>query len=112
MDEAEIQPNEKSGVARFFHVLWLLVDYSFNSFVDAIGAYIGIMRREASLFWGSAFVIFGLLSFQSDKFCDGNTADYLSCTRPTAYHFYGTFDKMLIVVGVFLVLIWLLRRAR
>ena len=68
--------------------------------------------REKELFIGVALTVVGLLSFKSDKFCDGNTADYLSCTRPSAYHFYAPLDITIIVIGVFFILIWFLNRKR
>ena len=71
---------------------------------------LGIIRREVELFLGAALTLVGILGFNSAKFCDGNTADYLSCTRPTAYHYYSASDIILIVVGVFFVLLWFLKR--
>jgi lysozyme family protein len=54
--------------------------------------------------------VVGLLSIEADKFCDGNTADYLSCTRPSTYYFYSPLDIAIVVVGVFLILIWVRSR--
>lgn len=64
---------------------------------------------ETELFLGAALVAIGLLSFESDKFCDGNTADYLSCTRPSTYYFFDWLDVTLIILGIFLILIWVLK---
>ena len=69
-----------------------------------------IILREIDLFLGTALLFIGILGFESDKYCDGNTADYLSCTRPTTYYFYDNLDVVLIVLGVFFVILWFLKR--
>jgi hypothetical protein len=109
MDE-QTTPARKKGIARFFHICWLLIDYGFNACVDALGSYVAVIRREVELFLGVMLSILGIMSFDADKFCDGNTADYLSCTRPTAYYYFDTWDKVLVVVGVVLIMIWFVRR--
>ncbi len=73
---------------------------------------LALIRAEFELFVGAALLAVGLLGFQSGKYCDGNTADYLSCTRPSTFYYYSAFDVTLIVLGVFLVLFWMLSRAR
>lgn len=82
----------------------------FDTFLDSVADAISIVMREFTLFLGTALVLIGLLGFSSDKFCDGNTADYLSCTRPNAYYYYDWFHITLVVIGVFFVMIWFLRR--
>ena len=85
--------------------------YFFDGGVDAIADKMRIMWSEFELFLGSSLILLGLLSFNADKFCDGNTADYLSCTRPSAYYYFSGLDKGLIILGVILVLVWY-RRSR
>jgi hypothetical protein len=46
------------------------------------------------------------LNLQSGKYCDGNAADYLACTRPTTYYYYNGFEIFLIIAGIFLILLW------
>lgn len=65
---------------------------------------------ETELFIGTALLAVGLLSFESDKYCDGNTADYLSCTRPSTYYYFDWLDVTLIVLGIFFILIWFLNK--
>ena len=62
------------------------------------------------LFLGIAFTLIGILSFASDKYCDGNAANYYSCTRPATYYYYPWWAVLLIVVGSFFVVLWFLRR--
>lgn len=81
-------------------------------FVDAAGSRIRIIRREADLFLGSALFFLGLLGFESDRYCDGNPADYLSCTRPTTFYYFDLLDIALIVAGVFFILFWLLHERK
>jgi hypothetical protein len=82
------------------------VDSISDFFVRALGT----IAHDASLFIGVALTLVGLLSIEADKFCDGNTADYLSCTRPSTYYFYSPLDIAIVVVGVFLILIWVRSR--
>jgi hypothetical protein len=83
------------------------VDSVFDFFVGSLRT----IARDAELFIGVALTLVGLLSFHSDKFCDGNTADYLSCTRPSTYYYYSPLAITIVVLGVFLILIWF-RRAK
>lgn len=71
-----------------------------------------IIRREASLFAGLALFLVGVFGFHAGRYCDGNTADYLSCTRPAVYYYYGAFDLLLIVLGAFLITLWILKPRR
>ncbi len=78
---------------------------------DFVANSLATVAHDAGLFIGVALTLVGLFSIEADKFCDGNTADYLSCTRPSTYYFYSPLDITLIIAGVFLVLIWI-RRGR
>ena len=64
---------------------------------------------ETELFLGTALFAIGLFGFESDKYCDGNTSDYLSCTRPSTFYYFDWLDITLIVLGLFLVIIWVLK---
>ena len=83
-----------------------LAEYLF----DVVEENLFIMRREAHLFAGTFFIILGMLNFSSNKYCDGNTAEYLSCTRPTTYYYYGWLQVAFVILGVFLILLWVLKR--
>lgn len=80
-----------------------------GSFIEFLSSSWRTIMRHKELFAGIGFTLVGLLSFNSDKFCDGNTADYLSCTRPSTFYYFDWLDITLIVAGVFLALIWYLR---
>ncbi len=80
-----------------------------DSALRATASYIQTIVREFELFFGTALLLVGFLGFESDKYCDGNTADYLSCTRPATYYYFDTLDTVLIVLGVFFILLWCVR---
>lgn len=75
-------------------------------------AYLHTTLDEFELFFGSVLLAAGLLGFESDKYCDGNTADYLSCTRPSTFYFYDAIDITLVVLGVFFIFFWILGRKK
>ncbi len=104
MDEHHEHGHEHARRSRGFMAA---MDSLFDFFVRALTT----IARDTELFVGSALTLIGVLSLEADKFCDGNTADYLSCTRPSTYYFYSPLDIAIIVVGVFLILIWF-RRGR
>jgi uncharacterized membrane protein len=99
-----------SRVKRYAWILWLLILFISNKTIDVFGDYFAIIRREIELFVGSALVLIGVFGFNAGRMCDGNTADYLSCTRPSAYHYYSGFDIALVVIGAFLILLWFVGR--
>lgn len=111
----EERANEKHrGLARRVRwvakVSWLILERSFDLAADVFEDYVRVIRLELELFFGAALAIIGLLNFQNGKNCDGNTADYLACTHPSTYYYYNAFDVALVVFGVFLILIWLMKR--
>ncbi len=85
---------------------------SIESLFEFVTSSLRIIAHEKALFMGVALTLVGLLSFESGKFCDGNTADYLSCTRPSTYYFFSPLEITIIVIGVFFILIWLLGRPK
>jgi hypothetical protein len=105
MDDLAYRPDG----SRFTRVKSYFLDL-FDRFVDAGELDLHIMRRESDLFFGVLLFILGLLNFHSGRYCDGNTADYLSCTRPVTYYYYTWLEVMLIVVGIFFMLLWFLKR--
>lgn len=102
----------RGGVGRAIRIGGLIIAHVFNGFLDKLAHFVEVAGKEIELFVGTALVLVGMLSFESDKFCDGNTADYLSCTRPSTYYYYSSLDIAVIIVGVFLVLFWVLRTRR
>jgi hypothetical protein len=112
MDEEYQVPKKRSlsvRLRRFLRILWLITEHLFDLFLDALGGYGRIMRRESELFFGMGLVLIGFLNFQNGKNCDGNSADYLACTRPSTFYYYSWVEITLIVLGTFLILLWLLR---
>src|ERR1041385_1280009 len=97
-------------VKRWFRIGWLFTLYVFDIVADKTADNWVIAKREGDLLFGTALALIGVFGFNSGKFCDGNTADYLSCTRPTAYHYYSAFDIALIVIGVFFIQLWFFKR--
>ena len=66
--------------------------------------------RHGRLFLGIALTVVGVLSFGSDRYCDGNASSYYACTRPATYYYYPWWAIILIVLGSFLIVLWFLRR--
>lgn len=89
---------------------WLLLQYGFDRLADATGDDFRIIRREATLFLGIALTTIGLMNFRNGKNCDGNTVDYLSCTRPSTFYYYSAFEMFLVTLGLFLITVWIVRR--
>jgi hypothetical protein len=95
---------------RYTRIAILTGEYIFDEMVDALVDSVKVIQSEARLFVGVLFTIAGLMNFSNGKYCDGNAADYLSCTRPTVYYYYGAFETFLVIVGVTLVLVWYFKR--
>lgn len=111
-DEATAQTSRKRGVTHYIYVAWLTGLYLADTFLDWVLGHLAVVRREIDLFLGIAFSVAGILSFRVGRYCDGNSSDYLSCTRPAVYYFYPAFDTAIIVLGVFLIVLWCLSRKR
>lgn len=71
---------------------------------------LGLIMRHVRLFGGVACTVTGLLSFASDRYCDGSTSAYATCTRPAVYYFYPWWAVVLILIGLWSVLLWYVRR--
>jgi len=65
--------------------------------------------RNGRLFFGLVLSTIGLLSFASDRYCDGNTSSYYACTRPSTYYYYPWWAIILVIVGSLLIVLWFLR---
>ncbi len=102
----------ESMLKRVARRAWLATFHWLDHAMDLAEDNWDVMRGEADLFFGSALVLLGLFNFQSGKYCDGNAADYLSCTSPTTYYYYGALEIALILIGVFFMLLWFFKRAR
>lgn len=105
--QEDIRPRKRTSR---FRILWIIADYIFDGVVEALSGNIAVVRKEVQLFLGSALVIIGFFGFESGKYCDGNTADYLSCTRPSTYYFYDYVDLTCLILGVTLILLWVVKR--
>ncbi len=108
----ETHPVKRGKVRHAWRFTSLFTVYFFESTIDAVIDYAGVIAREKELFLGAALSLIGLFSFESDKFCDGNTAYYLSCTRPSTFYYFDALDITLIVIGVFFLLIWFLKHSK
>ena len=105
-------PTFQKKIQRGVWIGWRFVVFCLEYVADGLIEGYEVMRKEAGLFWGVLFIITGLFGFRSGRYCDGNTADYLSCTRPAAYYYYDTLHIILLVIGIFLIMIWFLKQNR
>jgi hypothetical protein len=67
---------------------------------------------EGRLTLGSALLVVGLMSFTSDRYCDGTASTYYACTNPSTYYFYPSWAIVLVVIGTWFIVLWFLRRRR
>ena len=116
MEHSEIREHEIStetkGFARFAWVSWMFVIYLFDHSVESLGRNVRIVWREFDLFFGAALTALGLFGFSAGRYCDGNTAEYLSCTRPSSYYYFDAWHIALIILGVVFILLWLQKNHR
>ena len=103
------QPQRPTGFKKVLWVSWLFVVYVFDRLIDGVAENARVIEKEFQVVLGTLLLTIGFLGFESDKYCDGNTADYLSCTRPSTYYFFDTIDITFIAVGVLLILTWYLK---
>ncbi len=103
MDESE----QREGVIAY---LTRLVSEMIHAAGRLVSDQFGALLREPALFLGAILLILGLMSFEVGRYCDGNTAQYLSCTRSAAYYYYDTLDRTIAVIGAFFLLGWYVRR--
>jgi lipoprotein signal peptidase len=97
-------------IRRTTRIVWLLTLYAVDRLIDATEEYLWLIRQELELFIGVILLAVGALSFNAARFCDGNTVDYLSCTRPAVYYYFSWFDITLVILGVFYLMFWYLKR--
>jgi hypothetical protein len=111
-EQATQEVGSKRKKGSFVSSVWITVEYLSSKLWDALVADARVVGEEANLFLGSLLFIVGLFNWSVGKYCDGNSSDYLSCTRPTVYYYYSAFEVVLMVVGASLVLVWLIERKR
>ena len=99
----------RKGIRAKLHTVWISIEFLSVQFADAVERDFAIMRRESSLFLGLTLLLLGILNWSVGKYCDGNTGDYLSCTRPEAYYYYGAFQTGLIILGALLIAVWFMK---
>jgi hypothetical protein len=96
--------------SRMFFVWTLRTVAAFFVFLkDKIQEDIIQIAHNGRLFLGILFVLLGTFSFASEKYCDGNTSSYYTCTRPATYYYYPSWAIMLIILGTFFIVLWFLR---
>ena len=112
MDETidHAPPQKRGRIQHTWKFLSLFTMYIFERLADLSVEYTRIIAREKEIFLGSALLLLGLFNFNSSRYCDGNSADYLSCTRPATYYYFDAIDIVCIILGVFFVLVWFLKR--
>ena len=71
-----------------------------------------LIRREPDLFIGIAFLVVGLLGFDSGRYCDGSSSEYISCTRPATFYFFSPFDTLFVIAGAFFIALWTQKRKK
>src|ERR1700690_850362 len=101
---------EESMFKRITSRTWAFIVRAFDRITDIAEQDGSIIKREGDLFAGAALVLIGLMHFQSNRYCDGNSADYLSCTRPSSYYYYGGLEIILVLLGSFFILLWFIKR--
>jgi hypothetical protein len=69
------------------------------------------MRKNSELFFGIVFFLLGLLSVSHGKYCDGNPADYYSCTNPATYYYYSPVAIALCILGALCLAMWFLKNS-
>ena len=111
MIEGSVKTRKYKG-KRMGRIAWLTTLHVLDLLTDAVENNWAIISRESDLFLGSLLTLLGLLNFQSSKYCDGNAADYLSCTRPTTYYYYNGLEVALVIIGTFFILLWFLKRKK
>jgi len=104
------QAPQPSRLKRVRGSLWSGFLGIFDRVMDGLEEDWKIVRHESDLFLGMLLFLLGLLDFHSGKYCDGNTADYLSCTRPVTYYYYTWLEMILIILGVTFILLWFMKR--
>ncbi len=110
IQENEYRPVKPNRMKRMIRISVAVFWYAVDRFMSGVEENWTIIRRESDLFLGTLFTLLGIFGFHSGKYCDGNTADYLSCTRPTTYYYYGWLEIICIIVGTFFILLWFQKR--
>lgn len=106
VDMTQGSETTRGKAGKFLRTAWVTVEYLSVRLVEAFEVRLETLRQEIDLFLGASFFILGILNWSSAKFCDGNSSDYLSCTRPAVYYYYGSFEIVLVLLGTLLVLRW------
>ncbi len=106
--EYEYESKRKGLLARLRDRFFIFLDW----LIDLCEDNLRVIFKEKDVFFGAALAIIGVMHFRTGKYCDGNTADYLSCTRPVAYYYYGALEIFLVLIGVCFILLWILKRGR
>lgn len=98
--------------AGYLRMGWLTALYLMDQLFDWTLVRLALIRKESDLFLGLLLTILGVMNLHAGRFCDGNSADYLSCTRPAVYYYYSGLDLLLVTLGAFLIAMWVLTRKR
>lgn len=98
---------KKPGIIRstFFTFGYVLLIFR-KALVDDLK----LMWDDLRLFIGAVVVVIGLLSFESERYCDGTAATHAACTRPSTYYYFEPWTIAMITLGCVLLLLWWVRR--
>jgi len=110
MNEHEVKSKRRRRGPRIVRLLLQLVTAGALFFRDKIQTDFATIAAQSRLFLGIAMLSFGILLFQSDKYCDGNPSTYAACTRPSTYYYYPWWAILLVVLGSFSIVLWFLRK--
>ena len=92
--------------------VWFMIGTLLLIVRDALADDLILLWKNSRLFVGIALLGVGLLSFTSDRYCDGNQSSYYACTRPSTYYFYPWWATALVLAGSFFIILWFLRRQK
>lgn len=90
--------------------MWRTVVAVVLFFRDAVMEDLARIWKHGRLFLGMVLTTLGVLSFASDRYCDGNTSAYYACTRPATYYYYPWWAILLILLGSCSIVLWFLRK--
>lgn len=79
---------------------------------DKISDDIILIAQHGRLFFGMLLAGVGVLSFASDRYCDGNASSYYACTRPATYYYFPWWAIVLIITGIVFITLWYLRKKK
>ena len=113
MDDMQVKREVRTPKKRSLLRVVIRTIGAFTSFLfGKIKEDMSVLLINGRLSFGILFIIAGLLSFSSEKYCDGNSSSYYACTRPATYYYYSWWAIVLTIVGSLFIVLWFLRRKK